>query len=58
VIYSGSSKDKCKVTPALDLISFHEDVRVSGDTAPRILNFGRRWDWMVSFTPRGLLHRR
>jgi len=28
--------------------------RGSGGTAPLILNFGTRWKWVVTFTPRPL----
>jgi len=35
-----------------------EDIYGSGDTAPRILNLGTRWDWVVSFAPRPIYHRR
>jgi len=27
-----------------------EDIRLSGGIAPRILNLGTRWRWVVSFT--------
>jgi hypothetical protein len=32
----------------------HEDVLGSGGIAPRILNLGTRWRWVVGFTPRPL----
>jgi hypothetical protein len=32
----------------------HEDVLGSGGIAPRILNLGTRWRWVVSSTPRHL----
>jgi hypothetical protein len=35
----------------------HEDVLGSGGIAPRILNPGTRWRWVVSFTPRPLYPR-
>jgi len=32
----------------------HEDVWGSASIPPPILNFGSRWRWVVSFTPRKL----
>jgi hypothetical protein len=34
----------------------HEGVLGSGGIAPRILDLGTRWRWVVSFTPRPLYH--
>jgi len=36
----------------------HEAVWGSGDTAPRVINIGTRWIWMVSFTPQLLYPQR
>jgi len=38
-------------------VPHREDVLGSGDTAPRILNLGTKWRWVVSFTPRSLYSR-
>jgi len=42
--------------PLLNHASRHEDVTGSGVIAPRILNLGVWWRWLVSFTPRPLYH--
>jgi hypothetical protein len=36
----------------------HECIWVRGSIAPRILNLGTRWKWVVRFTPRPLYPRR
>jgi hypothetical protein len=33
----------------------HEDVLESGDTAPRILNHGARWNSLFTYTPSTIL---
>jgi len=48
---------KGKVVPVLKLIPRHEDVLWIGGIAPRILNLGTRWRWVVSFTLRPLCSR-
>jgi hypothetical protein len=35
----------------------HEGIRMTGDTAPLVLNFGTGWRWVVCFTPRPLYPR-
>jgi len=35
----------------------HEEVLGCGGIAPRILNLGTRWEWVVSFTPWSLYPR-
>jgi len=42
-----------KTYPVLNQTPRHEVVWGNGGTAPRI-NFGTRWRWVVSFTPRSL----
>jgi hypothetical protein len=37
-------------TPVLNWAPRHEDVLGSGSIAPRILDLGTRWRWVVSFT--------
>jgi hypothetical protein len=39
------------------MTSRHEGVLGSGGIAPRILDLGTRWKWVVSFTPRPLYPR-
>jgi hypothetical protein len=46
-----------KVVPVLNQASRHEDVLGSGGIAPRILDIGTRWRWVVSFRPRPLYPR-
>jgi hypothetical protein len=41
-------------SPLLNLTPRHKDVLESVIIAPRILNLGTRWWWVVSFTPRPL----
>jgi hypothetical protein len=48
---------KVKVVPVLHQVSRQEEVWGSRGTAPRILNLGTTWRWVVSFTPRPLYHR-
>jgi hypothetical protein len=43
-----------KTDSVLNQAPYHEDLRVSGGTASRILNFGSRYRLVVSFTPRPL----
>jgi len=47
-------KGKGEVFPVLNYEPRHEDVLRSGGIAPRVLDFGTRWRWVVSFTPRPL----
>jgi hypothetical protein len=46
-----------KPNALLNWASRHEDLLGSGGVAPRILNFGTRWRWVVSFTYRPLYSR-
>jgi len=43
-----------KTCPLLNSAPRHEDLWVSGGIAPRILNLGTRWRWVVSFAPQPL----
>jgi hypothetical protein len=43
-------KCKCKVVPVFNQSPSNEDGRGSGGIAPRILNLGSRWKWVVSIT--------
>jgi hypothetical protein len=43
---------KREVQLPCDSAPLHEDILVSGGTAPRILDVGTRWSWVVSFIPR------
>jgi hypothetical protein len=43
-----------KVVPVLNQAPRHEGVLESEGIAPRILDLGSRWRWVVSFTPRPL----
>jgi hypothetical protein len=47
----------CKVVPVLATAPRYEDVWGCGGIAAHILNFGTRWRWVASFTPRPLYSR-
>jgi hypothetical protein len=47
-------KVKGKAVLCFNWAPCHEGVLGSGGTAPRILDLGTRWRWVVSFTPRPL----
>jgi hypothetical protein len=43
-----------EVVLVLNETPLHEDLRRSDEVAPRIVNLGTRWSWVVSFTLRPL----
>jgi hypothetical protein len=57
-VYVANADKDCEVKVKLSLCfnwaPRHEDILGSGDIAPRILDLGTRWRWVVSFTSRPL----
>jgi hypothetical protein len=53
IICTIHGKGKGTVVPVI-WAPCHKGVLGSGDTAPRILDLGTRWRWVISFTPRPL----
>jgi hypothetical protein len=49
-----SMQQRCPCASFLNWERRHKGVLGSGGIAPRILDLGTRWRWMVSFTPRPL----
>jgi hypothetical protein len=53
-VIDGKGKGKVKLSLCLTKHHAMKMYWVRGGTAPRILDLGARWRWMVSFTPRPL----
>jgi len=50
-------KGRGEIVPVFDQAPHREDIWESGGLAPRTVNLGTRWRWVVIFTPRSLYPR-
>jgi hypothetical protein len=55
--WGSTIKVKVRFFPVFKKASRHDDALGSGGIAPRILNLGIRWSWVVTFRPLPLYHR-